>query len=133
MSKKVSECFTPAFIQQLFMCLKQLSLASVNYVHDSKVAKTIKWFHLGGIQLKVSNPNDTIRFFNMNKKSDHLGIPGLKNIESPKSSVLSGDSSSWLMNRKFSGFRSRCITPREWHASTTPTIILASAAAFLSV
>jgi len=41
-------------------------------------------------------------------------IPGLKKTESPKSVALSGESSLLLRKRKFSGLRSRCMTPMEW-------------------
>uniref|UniRef100_A0A0A9GFN2 Cl146_1 n=1 Tax=Arundo donax TaxID=35708 RepID=A0A0A9GFN2_ARUDO len=54
-------------------------------------------------------------------------------MERPKSIVLSAASSFWSTKRKFSGLRSRCMTPMEWHTSTTPTMTLASSAAFLSV
>jgi len=43
-------------------------------------------------------------------------IPGLKNTERPKSIALRGESSDLFTNRKFSGFRSLCITPLSWHS-----------------
>uniref|UniRef100_J3MZ62 Uncharacterized protein n=1 Tax=Oryza brachyantha TaxID=4533 RepID=J3MZ62_ORYBR len=43
-------------------------------------------------------------------------LPGLKNTERPKSMALRGESSDVLANRKFSGFRSLCITPFSWHS-----------------
>lgn len=59
-------------------------------------------------------------------------VPGLKNMESPKSIAFNGASSFWFTNKKFSGLRSLCITPREWHASTTPMMTRASCAAAFS-
>jgi hypothetical protein len=53
-------------------------------------------------------------------------IPGLKNTDNPKSIALRGESSLSLTKRKFSGLRSRCMTPKEWQASITPTIVLVS-------
>jgi hypothetical protein len=43
-------------------------------------------------------------------------VPGLKYTERPKSMALRGESSDLFTNRKFSGFRSLCITPFSWHS-----------------
>ena len=46
------------------------------------------------------------------KKNDPMeGVPGLKKTERPKSIALRGESSVLKEKRKFSGLRSRCITP----------------------
>ena len=43
--------------------------------------------------------------------------PGSKYADNPKSMALMGASWSLVASTKFSGFRSRCITPRLWQCA----------------
>jgi hypothetical protein len=59
----------------------------------------------------------------------------LKNDDSPKSVALScgiSDLLTGLASRKFSGLRSRWMTPMLWQCATTPTMQRMSAAASFS-
>lgn len=49
------------------------------------------------------------------RRGRRVGSPGEKKTDSPKSMALRGEVSFLLANRKFSGLRSRCITPCLWH------------------
>jgi hypothetical protein len=45
-------------------------------------------------------------------------LPGLKNTDSPKSIAFKGELSFLFAYKKFSGLRSRCMTPCLWHICT---------------
>ena len=61
--------------------------------------------------------SDSKRSLYESKKLENIKkcIPGVKNMESPKSIAFNGEASLSSANKKFSGFRSLCITPCSWH------------------
>ncbi|ESR65598.1 hypothetical protein CICLE_v10010126mg [Citrus x clementina] len=60
-------------------------------------------------------------------------LPSSKNTDNPKSVAFKRAFSSQLVNKKFSGLRSLCITPLQWQTFTTPIITLNTEAAALSL
>ena len=78
----------------------------------------LKW-----VVVKITNASDDDTYVvnGYDENLDHDSVnngddnikPGLKKIESPKSIALRGDPSPLLEKRKFSGFKSRCMTPKE--------------------
>lgn len=69
---------------------------------------------------------------NNTRRTSENCCPGLKKAERPKSVQRIAASLALDSRRKFSGLRSRCITPMLWQCATTETIVRMSSAASFS-